>query len=55
VDRNDHYVTAGVGANYTINNHVSVGANYTYFRNWSDLSSYSFQRHSIGVSISTRW
>lgn len=55
MDRNDHYITAGLGANYTINNHVSVGANYTYFRNWSDFSAYSFYRHSIGVSVSTRW
>ena len=54
-DRTDHYLTAGVGANYTINNHVSVGANYSYYRNWSDLSSYAFERHSIGVSVSTRW
>jgi hypothetical protein len=55
MDRNDHYITAGMSANYAINNHVSVGANYTYFRNWSDFSDYSFHRHSIGVSISTRW
>lgn len=54
-DRNDHYLTAGVGANYTVNNHLTLGANYTYFRNWSDLSDYSFARHSFGVTLSTRW
>ena len=54
-DRNDHYVTAGLGANYTVNNHVSVGAYYNYYRNWSDHSDYAFQRHSVGVTISTRW
>ncbi len=54
-DRNDHYFTAGVGANYAINTHLSVGASYTYYRNWSDLSDYAFERHSIGVSVSTRW
>lgn len=53
--RTDLYFNFGVGANYVINNHFTLGANYTYYRNWSDLSSYEFTRHSIGVSLSTRW
>jgi len=55
LDRNDHYVTGGFGANYAINTHLSLGATYSYYRNWSDLSDYAFERHSVGVSLSTRW
>lgn len=54
-DRNDHYLTAGCGANYALNAHLSVGANYNYYRNWSDLSPYAFDRHSFGVTLTTRW
>lgn len=55
VDRNDHYLTAGCGVNYTINNHFSIGANYNYYRNWSALADYAFARHAIGVTLTTRW
>lgn len=53
--RNDYYVTAGCGINYVINSHLTFGANYTYYRNWSDLSAFAFDRHSFGVTLSSRW
>ncbi len=54
-DRTDHYLTAGFGATYAINSHFTLGANYGYYQNWSDLSAYQFRRHSVGVTLSTRW
>lgn len=55
LNRNDTYFTAGFGAGYTINKHFSVSANYTYYQNWSTLSDFDFKRHSVGVTLSTRW
>lgn len=54
-DRNDHYLTAGCGANYAINKHFTLSANYRYYRNWSSLSAFEFTRHSFGLTLSTRW
>ncbi|MBC8008498.1 MAG: outer membrane beta-barrel protein [Burkholderiales bacterium] len=54
-DRNDHYFTCGVGANYTLTEHFTLSANYTFYQNWSNLSSYEFVRHSVGLTLSTRW
>jgi hypothetical protein len=53
--REDYYVTAGVGASYVINNHFTLSANYTYYENWSSLSGFTFVRHSVGLTLSTRW
>lgn len=55
LDRTDHYFTAGVGAAYTINSHFTVSTGYTYYRNWSTLSGFDFTRHSINLTLSTRW
>lgn len=55
IDRNDHYLTAGCGATYAINKHFTLSATYSYYRNWSDLSAYEFTRHSLGLTLSTRW
>ncbi|MEN9841124.1 MAG: hypothetical protein RL376_924, partial [Verrucomicrobiota bacterium] len=54
-DRTDRYVTAGVGADYTFKSHFTLSASYTYYQNWSNLSAFVFQRHSIGLTLSTRW
>lgn len=54
-ERNDHYFTAGCGARYSLNSHVSVGVSYNYYRNWSALPLYAFARHSVGINVSTRW
>ncbi len=54
-DREDYYVTAGVGAQYVLSKHLTVSVNYSYFRNYSNLSDYVFDRHSAGVTVSTRW
>lgn len=53
--REDYYVTAGVGASYVFNNHFTLSATYTYYENWSSLSNFTFVRHSIGLTLSTRW
>ena len=55
LDRSDTYVTAGVGADYTVNEHLNISLNYAYFRNDSNLSPYRFDRHSAGITVSTRW
>ncbi len=54
-DRDDYYITAGVGASYAITGHITLSLSYTYYRNWSNLSSYDFTRHSVGLTLSTRW
>jgi hypothetical protein len=54
-DRTDHYLTAGVGSVYTVNSHLTVSTGYTYHRNWSTLSGFEFTRHSIDLTVSTRW
>jgi hypothetical protein len=54
-DRDDHYLSAGVGAAYSFNNHFTLSANYDYFRNWSNLSDFEFARHTFTVTLSTRW
>ncbi len=54
-DRDDHFITAGVGASYQINSHFTLSPYYSYYRNWSNLSSFDFTRHTVGVTLSTRW
>lgn len=54
-DRTDHYITAGVGAIYTVNAHLTISTSYTYYTNWSTLSAFDFNRHSINLTVSTRW
>lgn len=54
-DRDDHYITAGCGVRYTINAHLTVSAGYTYYQNWSTLAGFDFIRHSVDLSLSTRW
>lgn len=54
-NRDDYYVTAGVGASYVLNSHLTLSANYSYYRNWSNLSDFEFDRHSVGITLSTRW
>ena len=55
LDRRDHYVTAGVGASYALTSHFTLSANYTYYQNWSNLSDFDFTRHTVGLTVSTRW
>lgn len=55
VDRTDYYVTAGLGASYTINAHFTASVSYNYYQSWSNLASYDFNRHSINATLSTRW
>jgi hypothetical protein len=54
-DRNDTFLTAGVGASYTITEHFTLSVNYTYYQNWSNLPDFEFKRHSAGATLSTRW
>lgn len=54
-DRSDHYFTVGAGVSYALTSHVTLAVNYSYYRNWSNLSDYEFTRHSVGVTLSTRW
>jgi|GEM_PF-256839 hypothetical protein len=53
--REDYYVTAGTGASYVLNNHLTLSANYTYYENCSNLPTFTFVRHSVGLTVSTRW
>lgn len=55
LDREDYYFSAGCGASYTFNSHFTLSASYSYYRNWSSLAAYAFDRHSIGLTLSTRW
>lgn len=53
--RTDHFITAGVGASYSVNSHLTLSTGYTCYRNWSSLPGYDFTRHSIDLTLSTRW
>lgn len=53
--RADYYATAGLGASYVFNNHFTFFATYTYYENCSNLPSFTFVRHSVGLTLSTRW
>jgi len=55
LDRTDHYVTAGVGATYTINPHLTVSTGYNYYTERTTISNFDFTRHSIDLTLSTRW
>ncbi len=54
-NREDLYFTAGLNASYAFGDHYTLSASYTYFRSWSNLAQYAFDRHSVGLSLSTRW
>ena len=54
-DRLDHYFTAGLGASYVFKSHFTISTSYTYYQNWSSLSAFVFQRHSVSLTLSTRW
>ena len=55
LDRNDHYVTAGVGAAYVFNEHLTATCGYAYYQNGSNLPLFVFDRHTINLTLSTRW
>lgn len=55
LDREDYYFTAGLNASYAFWDHFTFSASYTYFQNWSSLSNFAFDRHTIALSLSTRW
>jgi hypothetical protein len=55
LDRDDTYFTAGAGASYTINKHFTLSLDYSYYQNWSTISDYEFARHTLSLTLSTRW
>lgn len=55
LNREDYFFTAGLNASYAFWDHFTFSANYSYFRNWSNLSNFAFDRHTVGLSLSTRW
>jgi len=55
IDRNDDRVLLGLGAEYLLNNHVSVAADYRYEQRWSDEASEDFSRNLITLGLRTRF
>ena len=53
--RHDEYLTWGTGLKYTMNDHVSSSLDYLFTQNWSTISLSDFTRHTITLSISSRW
>lgn len=55
IDRNDDRAVFGLGAEYLLNNHVSVAADYRYEQRWSDEASEDFSRNLITLGLRTRF
>lgn len=53
--REDRYFTWSAGANYTLNDHFKASLTYSYFKNWSNRSASSFDRHSVTLNLTSRW
>jgi hypothetical protein len=54
-DREDRHLRAGLGASYLLSTHLTLSADYESYRNWSSLRSFEFTRHTLGLTLSTRW
>ena len=53
--RHDEYFTWGTGLKYKMNEHLDSALAYVFDENWSTLSYSAFTRHTITVSLSSRW
>jgi len=53
--RTDDNVGLNAGASYTFNERLRFTATYGWFENWSTLPTSDFKRHSLSLSVSTRW
>ena len=53
--RHDEYLTWGTGLKYKMNEHLDSSLSYLFDQNWSTLSYSDFTRHTITVTLSSRW
>jgi hypothetical protein len=53
--RHDQYLTANVGINYSLNEHLKIAATYVWFKNWSNSSYAEFVRSAYNLNVSSRW
>lgn len=54
-NRDDAYITAGLRANYSLNQYWNFGGGYSYSDNDTDLVGSSFDNHKIDLSASLRY
>ena len=53
--RHDEYFTWGAGLKYKMNEHLDSALAYVYNQNWSTFSFSDFSRHSVTLTLSSRW
>lgn len=53
--RTDHYFNYSFSLNYSMNEHLKASLTYAFFQNFSNLAFSDFIRHSITLSLSSRW
>jgi hypothetical protein len=53
--RHDEYFTWGTGLKYTMNEHLDASLAYLFDENWSTLGYSNFTRHTITLTLSSRW
>ncbi len=53
--RHDEYLTWGTGLKYKMNEHLDSSLGYVFDQNWSTLSYSAFTRHTITLTLSSRW
>jgi len=53
--RSDTYFNFTAGANYTMNDHLKLALTYGYYKNWSTLPISDYDRHTLSLSVSSRW
>lgn len=53
--RVDYYFTWSTGVSYSLNDHFKASLTYSYFKNWSNRSASSFDRHSLSLNVTSRW
>ena len=53
--RHDEYFTWGAGMKYKMNEHLDSALAYVYNQNWSTFSFSDFSRHSVTLTLSSRW
>ena len=53
--RHDEYFTWGAAMKYKMNEHLDSAVSYVYNQNWSTFSYSDFSRHSVTLTLSSRW
>jgi len=53
--RHDEYLTGGTSLKYKMNPHLDSSLAYVFDKNWSTVADSNFTRHTISLTLSSRW